>query len=202
MNSSYDWRNIDLLVLRQTMLILNWRRGKPPPLNSTRYHSILVWCKNRSLACLNVLLNSVGINIKPIGSMPLERYSHQNRPHPLPLFCLFYTRPPHPVAMSTGRAELKTLSFAFEAWRSLPINKIIAETETNNKKTTCIEDRTVWWRERKLLLTSLFQLVNNVIESSRSICTTSPHMIPNQSPCSEFKLKNQLSEPISNSKYI
>jgi hypothetical protein len=34
------------------------------------------------------------------------------------------------------------------------------------------------------MLTWLFQLVDKMIDSSRSICTTSPNKIPNQSPCS------------------
>lgn len=35
----------------------------------------------------------------------------------------------------------------------------------------------------KLVLTSLFQSVHKVTESSESICTTRPHKIPNQRPC-------------------
>jgi hypothetical protein len=35
-----------------------------------------------------------------------------------------------------------------------------------------------------------------VIDSSRSICTTNPHMIPNQRPCPESKLNQYSENPI------
>jgi hypothetical protein len=86
------------------------------------------------------------------------------------------------VVMSTCREELKTLSFAFEAYGSRMKNyrpHIENSRDWEANKTMSMRCVT---RDLADLLTSFSQLVHRVMESSNSICTASPQIIPNHNP--------------------
>lgn len=81
------------------------------------------------------------------------------------------------AGMSSGRDELKTLSFAFKAYGSKKIGSPhITNIEKPAKQYVCM---------REVLLhslTSFSQFVHKVMDRSNSICTRSPQVIPNHSP--------------------
>jgi hypothetical protein len=145
------------------------------PTPSTKNH------KFRSFfGCLWRKWHAGGIETKQFSPRQILREFHF---FPCTVFCQRCISHVH-VAMSIGREELKTLSFAFEACRST-IKDYRPHVENSrywetNKKTSmrCVTGVLLD------LHTSFSQSVYMVMDSSSSICTTSPHIIPNQSPWS------------------
>jgi hypothetical protein len=75
--------------------------------------------------------------------------------------------------------EAKTLPFAFKTYARKQQKKIICPELISQEtdKAACVQEIVVD------LLTSFSQLVQRVMDRSNSICTTTPHIIPNHNPC-------------------